>query len=111
LKEQIDLFAECPDDELASHLAEFTKWDYPKGDLHQWIPALNRFDQILEDAVRNHGFREGLNVQKTPFSDDLKTCLCQIMRVTALLFGNCSYRTIYGSAQVPPPILFLLSWF
>jgi E3 ubiquitin-protein ligase HUWE1 len=104
LKEQIDLFADCPQEELASQLAAFTRWDYPKGDLHQWIRALDRFDDILEYAVKNHGFREGLKVQQTPFPPDMKICLCQIMRVTALLFGNCSYRTIYGSASVIHPM-------
>jgi len=100
LKEKIDLFSTCPDDELASNLAAFTRWDYPKGDLHQWITPLNRFDDIFEKAVKDHGFRENFRVQQTPFSPDLKECLCHIMRVTALLFGNCSYRTIYGSALV-----------
>jgi len=100
LKEKIDLFASCPDKDLAFHLSAFASWDYPKGDLHQWILPLNRFDDILEKAVKNHGFRESLKIQQTPFPPDLKECLCHIMRVTTLLFGNCSYRTIYGSALV-----------
>src|SRR5437762_1120692 len=64
------------------------------------MAPLNRFDDIFDKAVKNHGFREVLKVQKTPFPPALKECLCQIMRVTTLLFENCSYRTIYGSALV-----------
>jgi hypothetical protein len=64
------------------------------------MAPLNRFDDILEKAVKNHGFRENLKIQRDPFLPDLKECLCQIMRVTTILFGNCSYRTIYASAPV-----------
>jgi len=100
LKEKIQLYSICPENELASNLAIFTRWDYPKGDLHHWIEPLDRFDDIFERAVKNHGFRENLKVQSTPFSLEEKELLCQIMRVTAILFGNCSYRTMYGSASV-----------
>lgn len=109
LQEKIRVFATCPEDQLAGHLATLTKWEFPKGDLHQWRDPLNRFDDILEKAVRlQGGFRDEYKIQKVPFLPEEKEILCQIMRVTTLLFGNSSYRTIYGSANVCLPIFHVL---
>jgi hypothetical protein len=108
IQEKIKLFSTCPQDKLAAHLATLTKWEFPKGDLHQWRDPLNRFDDILESVIDRNGFRNELKIQKVPFHPEEKELVCQIMRVTTLLFGNSSYRTIYGSANVC--LAFFTSW-
>jgi hypothetical protein len=105
VKTIIERITTCLDDELTNVLSEFTRWEFPKGDLNHWIGPLNRFDGILDKAVKEHGFRDTpYKIQEKPFSEELAECLCQIMRVTVLLFHNCSFRTLYGSSQVTPKL-------
>jgi len=61
---------------------------------------MDRFDDILERALKNHGFRDQLKVQNVAFSPEFKELLCQILRVTKLIFVENSSREVYGSASV-----------
>ncbi|KAF4550186.1 E3 ubiquitin-protein ligase TOM1-like protein [Elsinoe fawcettii] len=57
---------EVPLHKLSAHLASFPKqWDFPKSDLHSWIPVLDRLDHVLELVVAEYGLRDG--PQTKPF--------------------------------------------
>ncbi|KAF2228252.1 hypothetical protein BDZ85DRAFT_210764 [Elsinoe ampelina] len=64
--EFISKCTELPLHQLPAHLASFPpQWDFPKSDLHSWIPVLNRLDHILELIVAEYGLRDG--PQTKPF--------------------------------------------
>lgn len=50
--------------QLPAHLQSFPRqWPFPRGDAYHWIPALNRFDRILELFNQEYGLVDGPQVQ------------------------------------------------
>ena len=50
--------------QLPAHLASFPRhWPFPRGDAYHWIPALNRFDHILELFNKEYGLADGPQTQ------------------------------------------------
>ncbi|RKO93186.1 hypothetical protein BDK51DRAFT_2244, partial [Blyttiomyces helicus] len=91
-------------------------WPYPKSDLFHWIPVLNRFDLLLESAVRTFGIGSGApekdkekekdagekrpgNVQSVPFDAETKEVLEAVLRFTRCLWENCGNRNLYNSYE------------
>lgn len=50
----VDAVATCPDAQLVTLLARLDVWRFSRGDLHGWIPALDRFDAVLEGIVKSY---------------------------------------------------------
>ncbi|KAK9462024.1 uncharacterized protein V1516DRAFT_701414 [Lipomyces oligophaga] len=100
LKNFIHTLETCPLDDLASHIrAQGLRWDQPRGDLHHWIDVLNRFDEILEDAVTTSGLRNGSPVAYD-FQPKIEERLVAILDFSALLLERCSHRSIYASGNL-----------
>ncbi|KAF2190861.1 E3 ubiquitin-protein ligase HUWE1 [Zopfia rhizophila CBS 207.26] len=116
--------------QIPAHLASFPKqWPFPRGDTYHWIPALNRFDRILELFNQEYGLIDGPQTQ--PFqrrlllkgdAEDDKTAvehatsdaildnlhipqdgdrelIEQILNFTRLLLENCGNRSLYSSSS------------
>lgn len=114
---------------IPGKLDEFpTRWPFPRGDLHHWIPLLNRFDNILEAFCATYKLHEGF--QTRDFTCDLllnkgapveygheeawsKERLVQlgykedgdcqlvvsILNFTVVLLQHCGNRSIYASSH------------
>ena len=105
------------------------RWPLPRGDLYHWIPLLNRFDNILEQFIKEYGLDTG--PQSKPFG----TFLCErgvatenkdkrvqpsarrslesqelgpdgdrqvvdsVLQFSRMLLENCGNRSLYGSSE------------
>ena len=60
LKQFVESCKTLPLHKLPAHLRTFPRqWPFPRGDLNNWISALNRFDDILESFTKTYGLTEG----------------------------------------------------
>ncbi|KAJ1976936.1 E3 ubiquitin-protein ligase tom1 [Dimargaris xerosporica] len=82
-------------DAIPALIHTFKEWKYPRGDFFQWIPVLNRFDELLDEACRNHGLYDG--VQTRPFAESTCRLICAILWFTRMLMENCINRNLYNS--------------
>ncbi|KAL9583545.1 MAG: hypothetical protein Q9203_005037 [Teloschistes exilis] len=122
--------ATIPVSQLPAHLQDFPRgWPFPRGDLYNWIPLLNRFDLILEKFNQEYGLHNG--PQTIPFgrtilengvaeegkngatlkttSEDLdklgfaqdgdKQLACAIVSFSRELLENCGNRSLYSSSD------------
>jgi E3 ubiquitin-protein ligase HUWE1 len=116
--------------QLPAHLASFPRhWPFPRGDAYHWIPALNRFDHILELFNKEYGLVDGPQTQ--PFQrrlllkgdaeegstgseqtttdavldtlhvsrDGDRELIEQILNFTRMLLENCGNRSLYSSSE------------
>ncbi|EUC50397.1 hypothetical protein COCMIDRAFT_81806 [Bipolaris oryzae ATCC 44560] len=116
--------------QLPAHLASFPKhWPFPRGDAYHWIPALDRFDHILDLFNKEYGLVDGPQTQ--PFqrrlllkgdadqgstaSDQTTTeavldtlhlsqdgdreLIEHILNFTRMLLENCGNRSLYSSSE------------
>ncbi|KAK9367078.1 hypothetical protein V1509DRAFT_648000 [Lipomyces kononenkoae] len=99
----------CPQSDLAKHIRSFGPlWDQPRGDLHHWIPVLNRFDEILETAVTKSGLKANMPTAYV-FSAEEEELLVAILDFTALLLEECSHRSLYASGAYLSNLLYVTS--
>ena len=84
-----------PVTQLPDQLGTFQLWLGAKSDLYQWVKLLDRFDEILEDIVKQYGLDK--HVQHTAFDVDTKRLLQEVLRFTALLLENSINRFVYSS--------------
>ncbi|KAL8661542.1 MAG: hypothetical protein Q9202_005487 [Teloschistes flavicans] len=122
--------ATIPVSQLPAHLQDFPRgWPFPRGDLYNWIPLLNRFDLILEKFNQEYGLHNG--PQTSPFSrtllqngvaeegksgavlkttsEDLdklgfaqdgdKQLACAVVSFSRKLLENCGNRSLYSSSD------------
>ncbi|KAI9666925.1 MAG: hypothetical protein M1831_001430 [Alyxoria varia] len=110
--------------QLPEYLAQFpAPWPFPRGDLHHWIPMLNRFDDILEKFIKAYQLDQG--PQTRPFTrqclsegdsfgpavdsstlelaglpeDGDRVLIERILIFSAFLFENCGNRSLYASSE------------
>lgn len=119
-----------PIPQLPQHFRSFPiRWEFPKGDVYHWIPLFNRFDNILEQFVREYGlnvgpqlrpFRcvlllkgvaeEGDAAKVTPTSeselnvlgfgqDGDRQLVEDILNFSRKLLENCGNRSLYASSE------------
>jgi E3 ubiquitin-protein ligase HUWE1 len=129
LRDYVQAASSLPLPLIPGKLDEFpTRWPFPRGDLHHWIPLLNRFDNILEAFCATYKLQEGF--QTRDFACDLllnkgapveygdgeawsKERLIQlgykddgdcrlilsILNFTGVLLQHCGNRSIYASSH------------
>ncbi|KAG1116143.1 hypothetical protein G6F42_013768 [Rhizopus arrhizus] len=73
-------------------------WNFPRGDLFQFVAVLNRFDTLLEMTCQAYDLKEN-QIQKEPFTDETKQMLLAILNFSKILFENCTNRNIYNSYE------------
>lgn len=74
-----------------------------QGDLNHWIPLLNYFDDILEEATKDRPELSLANAepdsQPQLASFPLEPCLAAL-RTTAVILDHCSNKHLYQSHEV-----------
>ena len=102
--ELIDKLADTPIGELPDVLAQIDHWRWPRSDLNAWIKVLNKFDAILEEAIRDYNVD---TLQVNDFSSQTKDTILEILRFERLLLENSTNRKMFNSYDVS--VLFLNS--
>lgn len=94
----IDSIANTPETELGEILMQNLTWNRPRGDLFHWIPALNRFDDIMEKIVAKYHLDEKY-VKPHQLENQDHRLLEAVLQFTAMLLKNCFSKFIYNSAE------------
>jgi len=76
---------------------DLTVWRYQRGDLHAWVPALDRFDDVLANIVQSYDLGK---LQTNDFTPKTKELLLGILRITRMMLENCTSRKLYASYEV-----------
>ncbi|KAK8853332.1 hypothetical protein IAR55_004036 [Kwoniella newhampshirensis] len=90
----IERISAASDQDLVHVLQQFQSWRYPRGDLHAWIPVLDRSDSILEDIIKSYDLTK---LQVNDFTPKTKELLLEVLRVQKLLLENCTNRKLFAS--------------
>ena len=98
-----------PKNELAAFIRTISYWKCPRSELHVWFGVLDRFDEIMENLISQY---DAANLQLTPFSEQDKELLFQILRFERMLLDNSTNRKLFNSYDVSdtlaPPIKYTL---
>ena len=95
--ELIDKLLNTPNDDLHEVLSQIDSWKWPRSDLNAWIKVLNKFDAILEEAIRDYDID---NLQVNVFTPLTKKTVCEILRFERLLLENSTNRKTFNSYDV-----------
>ncbi|KAJ3176473.1 hypothetical protein HK101_010430 [Irineochytrium annulatum] len=85
-----------PDEALPALADELADWSLPKSDFFHWIPVLNRFDAIMESVVDTHEMKV---FQKKPMEPKTKELLLAVLKISKVLWENCTSRGLYSSYE------------
>ncbi|KAJ3553706.1 hypothetical protein NM688_g3471 [Phlebia brevispora] len=92
--ELIDKLADTPNEDLAEVLGQIDYWKWPRSDLNAWVKVLNKFDAILEEAIRDYNIDK---MQMNPFTPSTKRLICEVLRFERLLLENSTNRKTFNS--------------
>lgn len=88
---------ETSKNELSTVLEEIDSWKWPRSDLNAWVKVLNKFDDILEDVIREYNVDK---LQMSDFSAEDKKVLCEVLKFERLLLENSTNRKMFNSYDV-----------
>ena len=100
--ELIDRLADTSNEDLAEVLSRIDSWKWPRSDLNAWVKVLNKFDAILEEAIRDYDIDK---LQMNPFTPSTKKVICEILRFERLLLENSTNRKTFNSYDVRTTML------
>jgi E3 ubiquitin-protein ligase HUWE1 len=86
-----------PKNELAAFIQGISHWSWPRSELHVWFGVLDRFDEIMEGLIVQY---DAANLQLSPFSNEDKALLFQILRFERMLLDNSTNRKLFNSYDV-----------
>ena len=95
--ELIDKLADTPNEDLAETLGRIDTWKWPRSDLNAWVKVLNKFDAIMEEAIRDYDIDK---MQMNPFTPSTKKIICEVLRFERLLLENSTNRKTFNSYDV-----------
>ncbi|KIY50356.1 hypothetical protein FISHEDRAFT_64973 [Fistulina hepatica ATCC 64428] len=101
--ELISLLLQVPDESIGESLATITVWSWPRSDLNAWINVLNKYDAVLEAAIRDYHID---TLQLNPFTPHTKYTIWQILRFERLLLENSTNRKLFSSYDRLNSLLF-----
>jgi E3 ubiquitin-protein ligase HUWE1 len=101
--ELIEQLLGTPTDALTDVLAAIEAWTLPRSDLNAWVRVLNKFDELLEDAVARYDLA---HIQTTPFAPADKALLAGVLRFERLLLENTTNRKSFNSYDVSRRLCF-----
>lgn len=78
-------------------LEPVTVWTYPRGDLTNWVPVLDAFDEALEGLIT---LRAVVSLRPEPFTKTEKDVILHVLRLLKLLLVNCTNRKLFASYDV-----------
>lgn len=85
------------DDDIITILHDIPIWRYQRADLHAWIPAIDRFDDVLANIIQSY---ELTKLQTNDFTPKTKELLLGILGLTRMMMENCTSRKLYSSYDV-----------
>lgn len=92
-----------PNDDLADVLADIDTWKWPRSDLNAWTKVLDKFDVILEEAIRDYDVDK---LQINVFTPATKKTISHILRFERLLLENSTNRKTFNSYDRLNSLLF-----
>ncbi|KAI8975845.1 hypothetical protein BD414DRAFT_580582 [Trametes punicea] len=92
--ELINKLADTINEDLHEVLSQIDSWKWPRSDLNAWIKVLNKFDEILEEAIRDYDID---HLQLNVFTPLTKKTICEILRFERLLLENSTNRKTFNS--------------
>jgi E3 ubiquitin-protein ligase HUWE1 len=84
-------------DQLPTILKTVDSWKWPRSDLNSWIKVLNKFDDIMDEIIREYNVAK---LQLNPFAEGTKELLSEILRFERLLLENSTNRKTFSSYDV-----------
>lgn len=97
MAELVSTLANTPNDDIADVLASIESWKWPRSDLNCWIKVLDKFDAILEEAIRDYDIDK---IQLNIFTPATKKTIAAILRFERLLLENSTNRKTFNSYDV-----------
>ncbi|KAH7909328.1 hypothetical protein BJ138DRAFT_1181114 [Hygrophoropsis aurantiaca] len=94
IAELIKKLYNTPTDNLSEVLTGIDTWKWPRSDLNAWTKVLDKFDDILEEVIRDY---EMDKLQTTAFTPATKKIVCEILRFERLLLENSTNRKTFNS--------------
>lgn len=94
----IEKLQTCSDDELLSVLKSVETWSYGKCELYHWIEVLDRFDTILENAVKKDEDKWVLPCD-LPENAQMREVVVWVLHFTTLLVEHSFSRHLYSSVE------------
>ncbi|KAG6336038.1 hypothetical protein ID866_3054 [Astraeus odoratus] len=101
--ELIDKLANTSNDDIADVLAQIDSWKWPRSDLNAWVKVLDKFDAILEEAIRDYDLDK---LQLNAFTPATKKLISEILRFERLLLENSTNRKTFSSYDRLMSLLF-----
>ncbi|KAF9241543.1 hypothetical protein BU15DRAFT_87134 [Melanogaster broomeanus] len=101
--EIISKLANTSNDDVADVLAEIDSWKWPRSDLNCWVKVLDKFDAILEEAIRDYDVDK---IQLNVFTPATKKSISEILRFERLLLENSTNRKTFNSYDRLMSLLF-----
>ncbi|GAA5851451.1 hypothetical protein JCM3766R1_000331 [Sporobolomyces carnicolor] len=94
----IDRIQRVPQDELPSLLDPVVRdgWTWPRTDMQHWIYPLNRFDEILEQIIKDYDLADMEHCQTNDFTPRTKELLLSLLKFQKLLLENSTNRKIFN---------------
>ncbi|KAI9357936.1 hypothetical protein DFJ73DRAFT_173945 [Zopfochytrium polystomum] len=92
----ISLLRDCPEEALPEIADKVAEWNLPKSDFFHWIAVLDRFDSLLESAVEKAQLK---SVQVQPLDSNVRSTVLAVLRISKVLFDNCTNRNLYNSFE------------
>lgn len=89
--------ANASDQDLVAILRRLTVWKYPRSDLSNWIPVLDKFDGTLAAIKTSY---ELSRLQTNDFTPKDKELVLEVLRFQRLLLENCTNRKLFSSYDV-----------
>lgn len=84
-------------EQLPTILKTVDSWKWPRSDLNSWIKVLNKFDDIMDEIIREYNVAK---LQLIPFTEGTKELLSEILRFERLLLENSTNRKTFSSYDV-----------
>ena len=84
-------------EQLPAILKTVDSWKWPRSDLNSWIKVLNKFDDIMDEIIREYNVAK---LQLNPFTEGTKELLSEILRFERLLLENSTNRKTFSSYDV-----------
>ncbi|KAF9227402.1 hypothetical protein BS17DRAFT_727628 [Gyrodon lividus] len=101
--ELISKLSNTSNDDIADVLAQIESWKWPRSDLNSWIQVLDKFDAILEEAIRDYDVDK---LQLNVFTPATNKIISEILRFERLLLENSTNRKTFNSYDRLMSLLF-----
>lgn len=108
MTELITNLLNASNEQLVQILKDVDAWKWPRSDLNAWVKVLNKFDDLMDQVIREYNVEK---LQIEPFSPAKRDLLVEILRFERLLLENSTNRKTFNSYDVSRPYPFTVQYF